>query len=298
MKSLEKMSCSCCGPDKPAAAEDNSLQAGQATLNASPLIGAAAVVNSTRDGASSAAQQTNPNQAVSEHDGCCEVVANKPEPPGKPPCQDNCCGSDSDSAGCGDENDECCQTTDACCDAQPTKLTSEATETCKEGCCEESDSEVDDCCNETQSQKAVAGVDDCQAGCCGESPTNLSRCNPSKPLEKAKTCSSDAGDCCGNSVVSEPAHQDDCCSGLDASCGAARGTDAADVANRGDEKVMDCCRGKPSPCCDESCLDRLALRECDTGSESSCCEKPPESTSMYFYRDISSFTKSVTNRFY
>ncbi|KGO41716.1 ATPase, P-type, K/Mg/Cd/Cu/Zn/Na/Ca/Na/H-transporter [Penicillium expansum] len=30
--------------------------------------------------------------------------------------------------------------------------------------------------------------------------------------------------------------------------------------------VAECCQGKPSPCCDETCLDRLALRECDTGS--------------------------------
>jgi Cu2+-exporting ATPase len=31
-------------------------------------------------------------------------------------------------------------------------------------------------------------------------------------------------------------------------------------------KVADCCRGKASPCCDETCLDRLALRECTSRS--------------------------------
>ncbi|RDA86596.1 hypothetical protein CP532_5978 [Ophiocordyceps camponoti-leonardi (nom. inval.)] len=34
----------------------------------------------------------------------------------------------------------------------------------------------------------------------------------------------------------------------------------------GDEPTdPDCCRGKPSPCCDDSCIERLALRECDAG---------------------------------
>ncbi|EKV11060.1 Copper-transporting ATPase, putative [Penicillium digitatum] len=34
-----------------------------------------------------------------------------------------------------------------------------------------------------------------------------------------------------------------------------------------------CCEGKSSsPCCDESCLDRLALRECDKGSTTHCME--------------------------
>lgn len=275
------MSCSCCGPDNPAAVEDNSFQAGQATSNASPHIGGVAVVDSTCDSVPAAAQQTNPSQATPGRDDCCEAVANKPS------CQDNCCDSDSDSAGCGDGNDDCCQPTDSCCDAKPTKLISETAETCKEGCCEESDGEVDDCCNETQHQEVVTGTDDCQAGCCGESPSKPSSCKPSKPLEKAKSCSKDAGGCCGNNVVSEPepAQQDDCCSGRDAICSGAKESGAADVANRGSDEVMDCCRGKPSPCCDESCLDRLALRECDTGSESSCCKKPTKCTSMYFNTD-------------
>ncbi|OQD78754.1 hypothetical protein PENANT_c084G05141 [Penicillium antarcticum] len=30
----------------------------------------------------------------------------------------------------------------------------------------------------------------------------------------------------------------------------------------GEPNMADCCRGKPFPCCDESCLDRVALREC------------------------------------
>ncbi|CDM36106.1 hypothetical protein DTO013E5_9810 [Penicillium roqueforti] len=36
--------------------------------------------------------------------------------------------------------------------------------------------------------------------------------------------------------------------------------------------VTECCQDKPSPCCDEACLDRLALRECHTGSDIPCME--------------------------
>ncbi|KAJ5766815.1 uncharacterized protein N7511_004431 [Penicillium nucicola] len=32
-------------------------------------------------------------------------------------------------------------------------------------------------------------------------------------------------------------------------------------------KIPECCSGIPAPCCDETCLDRLALRECDTGKD-------------------------------
>ena len=30
-----------------------------------------------------------------------------------------------------------------------------------------------------------------------------------------------------------------------------------------DTDASDCCRGKVGPCCDTSCLDRLAMRECE-----------------------------------
>jgi Cu2+-exporting ATPase len=32
---------------------------------------------------------------------------------------------------------------------------------------------------------------------------------------------------------------------------------------KNDTDAPDCCRGKVSPCCDTSCLDRLAMRECE-----------------------------------
>ncbi|KAI3567764.1 p-type copper atpase [Fusarium oxysporum f. sp. albedinis] len=46
---------------------------------------------------------------------------------------------------------------------------------------------------------------------------------------------------------------DDCCSS--GKCG--------DDKSKDDTDAPDCCRGKVGPCCDTSCLDRLAMRECE-----------------------------------
>jgi Cu2+-exporting ATPase len=37
----------------------------------------------------------------------------------------------------------------------------------------------------------------------------------------------------------------------------------ADSKTENHTDAPDCCRGKFSPCCDTSCLDRLAMRECE-----------------------------------
>ncbi|KAF4472836.1 Cu2+-exporting ATPase [Fusarium albosuccineum] len=70
--------------------------------------------------------------------------------------------------------------------------------------------------------------------------------------------------------------QDSCCDGAppedkDPAQGAANIEDADDCCSSGncadgkandDTDAPDCCRGKVGPCCDSSCLDRLAMREC------------------------------------
>ncbi|KAH8713316.1 P-type cation-transporting ATPase [Beauveria bassiana] len=37
--------------------------------------------------------------------------------------------------------------------------------------------------------------------------------------------------------------------------------------DQGKDKAPDCCAGKSGPCCDTSCLDRLAMRECEDGPD-------------------------------
>ncbi|KJZ77773.1 hypothetical protein HIM_02950 [Hirsutella minnesotensis 3608] len=48
------------------------------------------------------------------------------------------------------------------------------------------------------------------------------------------------------------------------------GTSSHGSTDRADDDAPDCCRGKAWPCCDDSCLERLALRECRLDAKSSC----------------------------
>lgn len=54
------------------------------------------------------------------------------------------------------------------------------------------------------------------------------------------------------------------------------------AAESDDNAVPDCCRGKRAPCCDVSCLDRLALRECEGGDAAAQGENTPCSKSPSF----------------
>ncbi|RAL06014.1 cation-transporting P-type ATPase PCA1 [Aspergillus ibericus CBS 121593] len=78
-------------------------------------------------------------------------------------------------------------------------------------------------------------------------------------------------DSCCNSINAEPldnmapghGEPDDCCS-------------PSKSSDNNDNDAPDCCRGKVSPCCDTSCIDRLALRACEmsapgpTGQPNTC----------------------------
>lgn len=48
---------------------------------------------------------------------------------------------------------------------------------------------------------------------------------------------------------------DDCCSPVDGKC--------EESQTEKDDDAPECCKGKVGPCCDTSCLDRLATRECE-----------------------------------
>ncbi|POR36622.1 P-type cation-transporting ATPase [Tolypocladium paradoxum] len=60
---------------------------------------------------------------------------------------------------------------------------------------------------------------------------------------------------CGTSVSSTETCAKACCGSLPPEA----------LAAKDNTQVPDCCEGKLSPCCDDSCLDRLALRECEAG---------------------------------
>ncbi|KAL7920986.1 p-type copper atpase [Trichoderma austrokoningii] len=88
-------------------------------------------------------------------------------------------------------------------------------------------------------------------------------CGQKAPAEQTSICQhsgSDDDDCAG-ALDSKSADQaerpqatlDDCCSS--GKC--------EDDKTQLDTEKPDCCRGKVTPCCDTSCLDRLATRECE-----------------------------------
>ena len=108
----------------------------------------------------------------------------------------------------------------------------------------------------------------CGSGCCGP---------PEDPSKQAETTSTEQdqhqdqneGTCRqlvqGEATTAEC--QDACCEGS-LTKEADEKTSYTAKASRESLKEADtpsCCEGKTSPCCDVDCLERLALRECNTG---------------------------------
>jgi hypothetical protein len=112
------------------------------------------------------------------------------------------------------------------------------------GCCQPSVEMPGDVVNANDSA-LVTGPTACSKGCCGES--NI-------PAQMPNLCGQDKQ------------QQDICCAGP--SCNESGDCEDADLSEPGsleeDPNDPSCCRGKANPCCDASCLDRLAFRECDT----------------------------------
>ena len=102
----------------------------------------------------------------------------------------------------------------------------------------------DECClaSTSPSLNEKPAPDGCQSGCCdsqAEKPVQVAEA-AAKTAGEDTCCSASAEDCCGPTPPSKSA------------------SDKADP---------DCCDGTTAPCCDDSCLDRLALRACETGKK-------------------------------
>lgn len=97
-----------------------------------------------------------------------------------------------------------------------------------------------------------AKLDSSQVGCCteGEPETkrSVSRCDEEAIVKtNSKTCCppepvSKLQDCSPTNAVSESVDERD---------------------------APDCCKGKTSPCCDEECIERIALRDCQSSAQGS-----------------------------
>ncbi|KAL4863241.1 E1-E2 ATPase-domain-containing protein [Aspergillus spectabilis] len=111
----------------------------------------------------------------------------------------------------------------------------------------------DNCCG---SKTMDTGSEVPSADCCGGS-SKVTACSPSSALKETET----TGDACCASPSSDETPKDNCCSG-------------PKIEETEDPTNPSCCKDKPSPCCDTSCLDRIALRECSQGKTTRSTTSP------------------------
>ncbi|KAE9583573.1 P-type cation-transporting [Colletotrichum fructicola] len=156
-------------------------------------------------------------------------------------------------------------------------------DTCKKECCGNNTIKNTNVASTDQ----VALEDDCKKECCGDSVKNASGIvdvvgdNTSKPNEtcgsKVKAEENCNKGCCETIRESKPvqpsgtltAIEDDCCALVaKAEENCKKGCCSSPAPKSQEEKVPSCCEGKTSPCCDSTCIDRLALRECTSGKRS------------------------------
>lgn len=225
--------------------------------------------------------------------GCCsppkEPANSTPSEPAiedkEEKCDDDCCSAASlaESAVLADE---CCNQNiggkDTCCQPQKTSIPITETdccaqekvqpveEACRKGCCSSPHATQTSCDESSCSPKPATSS--CQKGCCSKDDPN-----PTKPLEKEVGCQKG---CC-----SKPATlscQKGCCSKddpnptkpLEQGIGCQKGCCSKTPSVSSD--APPCCEGKPAPCCNDACIERLALRECKnekTGSQVPDCHQ-------------------------
>lgn len=141
-------------------------------------------------------------------------------------------------------------------------------------------------CYGGESMKGAAKAADpsCADACCNgdDSSSELTTAIVTECVDSDFTADVTCKDkCCENDVVDPP-------SGAKPSLNEGCADSCCDTATRSHSAATatgtpDCCQGKPSPCCDESCLDRLALRECGATPSSSCQGKPGRGKNGYLH---------------
>lgn len=120
----------------------------------------------------------------------------------------------------------------------------------------------------------------CEDQCCEtnivRSGTQRNDSGPSNEID-TQSCAKGVSSCCDEGPVISASHKaeespshaetmtDACCGPKPPKQRISAGSNQPDVT--------DCCRGKDSPCCDEACLDRLALRACK-GEQTVLCTDP------------------------
>lgn len=107
----------------------------------------------------------------------------------------------------------------------------------------------------------------CEDGCCDQSASAAG-----KNIRRLDAFSANVACCAGNFTAKSKILSSSVSSGHPHTHTGSGTPWSSEHATSVEPIVAECCQDKPSPCCDEACLDRLALRECHTGSDIPCME--------------------------
>lgn len=214
---------------------------------------------------------------------CCDSDSNLKKSEVKDTCHEGCCASAGTAQHVADEQvDDSCPApnrgfktddfnlVDVCCTSDR-----KTEEDCVEGCCDPTaETQVAKTCGanvgvsmEDCGAKTTA-KEDCKKGCCGSN-------NEAKMV--GGSCGTKKNDSIDDCCAPKPLPDTDCKEGCCAT---------VTPAKTQEEKVPSCCEGKTSPCCDSSCIDRLALREC-AGRKPSTSNNKSKSKSTHQKSDLS-----------
>lgn len=125
------------------------------------------------------------------------------------------------------------------------------------------------CQEPTKTSKGKAPPGACEGACCDDQSAEAVGIKnfPSLGTSASKEA------CCAENPTTEAGILNCCVSSGYTPTNARSGTPRSnEPATSAEPIAAECCEGKSSPCCNETCLDRLALRECDTGSNTPCME--------------------------
>lgn len=156
-------------------------------------------------------------------------------------CASSCCGGPS-SVAAPVPSPILNETKDTCCNSDGSEAGDLDRCGKEEDCCD------DACCGGQQDEKPKPEAAPCQ-----------DVCRPLKPTSEGDYTKGCGGGKMETSLMDAP----DCCASKPTKSGCKRGCCSELAPPKEDLKTPSCCNGKPSPCCDASCLDRIALRECD-----------------------------------
>ncbi|KAL9114290.1 MAG: hypothetical protein Q9227_001712 [Pyrenula ochraceoflavens] len=202
---------------------------------------------------------------------CCSGEVEKVN--GEENCEEICCSGDSKGKEKESGGKNNTGSVNLCCPGEASRGEKDG---CRDACCDGADTSAvedeescqDACCSDDE-QKAVEVEDSCQDACCsGEKAAREEAgeegCCDSEDIEASKG-NNDDNCCTSNEDSNQETCEDQCCANENAN---PRKLDSNDCCSTPASKPnyqtspSACRQRKATPCCDASCVDRIAIREC------------------------------------